>query len=387
MSKCKDVFPKICPGPYKTSKGCNVCTGRGDNQLRLEQLGCTGNELREMCKEIPCPGHPGWTGNDCEKDPCYEYRVNNTCNHGVCEYDKSTGLNVRCKCDPMATSTDPSNGKWCDDLCWTMSPSGEKVPQTCSGHGTCSPSTGQCSCDPGYYGPHCEQDACVHVGAAKFCNDNGVCHVSSSNTPTCKCDRDWTGQFCDRHCNEDYYWDGRAGVRKCVPCKYKHENKDIKTYCPGTGTKDTSSVYPQYMYCDQHKCSENIDNVHCSLSCCVGCPDKYKPGGTRSDGRKWNSSDGYDPGNPCYWGTDMRLCEYSPPGAKPPVMFCDDHDCSEYIHDVSCSWGTSDIKDCPDGYNNSGTDTSGFKWSSSTDYPPGNPCYWGSDLRRCEIAS
>jgi hypothetical protein len=81
---------------------------------------------------------------------------------------------------------------------------------TCSGHGVCSRTGGNCVCSGNFAGPNCNACLINWYGAAcdvfswpcLSCNSNGRCVGTA--VLTCACMRNWNGSACDR-CAQQYY--------------------------------------------------------------------------------------------------------------------------------------------------------------------------------------
>ncbi|XP_053355426.1 sushi, nidogen and EGF-like domain-containing protein 1 isoform X2 [Clarias gariepinus] len=131
-----------------------------------------------------CQCQAGYTGsvcetdiNECESMPCH--------NGGVCE-DKVN--NYTCTCSANFT------GSHCETelVIMTSSPITETVNQTASceqeGCKNCdhvSSGNYNCTCKPGYFGDHCEEEC--------LCQNGGVC---TDTNGTCECPTGFTGLYC-----------------------------------------------------------------------------------------------------------------------------------------------------------------------------------------------
>jgi hypothetical protein len=106
--------------------------------------------------------------------------VTYTCNPGFILNGNATRA---CQIDGSWTGSDPT---CVDDPC---------IPDPCSGHGTCQPGSGTCSCNAGWSGPNCQtpvnsctSNPCVH----------GTCTNSDGGGYTCDCaGTGYTGANCD----------------------------------------------------------------------------------------------------------------------------------------------------------------------------------------------
>ena len=88
------------------------------------------------------------------------------------------------------------------------------TPQTCNGQGSCSKTTGQCTCTPCYSGTTCTVE--------KECY-NGDCNATSG---ACVCEADFTGPLC----------------LQCAACRSGSSCEDV---CSGRGTcGDAGCVCP-----------------------------------------------------------------------------------------------------------------------------------------------
>lgn len=226
------------------------------------------------------------------------------CENGIC-LNFGDSSNLVCNCDPGF------RGKNCDepDLCYYEDRGGNLKKKRCD-HGTCNPYSGRCVCEPGYSGYFCEKDACEAVDDDRYCHFKGICVVDpETHKPTCECHiGNNFGERCNEHCPLDTYWS--PSDLKCMPCRVKHNEPRRYQYCDGSWDEDVSSAYAEILYCNSEDCYTNFDSAFCTWDDPKACPDGYKPDGRDSHGLHWESSRGYNPGNPCYFGSDLRRCKF-----------------------------------------------------------------------------
>ncbi|XP_035389963.1 teneurin-4 isoform X2 [Electrophorus electricus] len=205
--------PVLCSGNGQYLKGRCMC-----------HSGWKGPECdvpTNQCMDVTCSGHgtcivgtcicnPGYKGEHCEEVDC----LDPTCSgRGVC---------VRGECHCFIGWGGPG----CEG------PRASCMDQ-CSGHGTFLSDTGTCSCDPNWTGQDCSTELCV-----ADCGGHGVCVAGG-----CHCDEGWTGAACDqRACHPRCSEHGtcRDGKCECSPgwngehCTIAHYlDKVVKEGCPG----------------------------------------------------------------------------------------------------------------------------------------------------------
>jgi len=143
----------------------NVDTKLIDINLNL----CSGVKCSssEVCREVD---------GKCAK-------VNNLCNPNPCNGTATCSVVVgkpTCTCPKFYTG----------QLCGVRDICAEKQ-RTCSGHGTCDRSTGECFCKPGYVGMNCEaNNLCKGV----VCRNGGECN---NTTGKCMCSYRYRGDLCE----------------------------------------------------------------------------------------------------------------------------------------------------------------------------------------------
>lgn len=264
------------------------------------------NSLNECQPCDKCPkGTIAKKGTECngkttDHPTCIKPECNAaTCENGVC-------IDNTCRCNPGF------RGKNCDerDLCYYEDLNGKLIKKRCDNGKCTNPYSGKCECEPGYSGYFCEKDACDAVEGDMYCYNRGTCVVDDeTHKPTCVCHiGNNFGERCNEHCPLDHYWSVEQA--RCMLCEVKHNDPDRYQYCDGSWDHDVSSAYFHVLYCDDEDCTPYFDNVSCTWNDPLDCPDGYKPDGRDSHGLHWESSRGYNPGNPCYFGSDLRRCKF-----------------------------------------------------------------------------
>ncbi|MCA9601776.1 MAG: hypothetical protein KC417_07125, partial [Myxococcales bacterium] len=111
-------------------------------------------------------------------DTCTEDCSTTSCTgHGTCS---STTGSIACTCDD----------RWSGDDCGTA----DCTDVDCSGRGTCATDSGEavCTCEAGWAGDNCEAPDCTLIG----CNGHGTC-ATGTGAAVCECDAGWAGGSCD----------------------------------------------------------------------------------------------------------------------------------------------------------------------------------------------
>jgi syndecan 4 len=140
-----------------------------------------------------CECDDGYSGAQCENDPCHEVICGS---HGSCEVRGSSGS---CRC------TGGYSGEHCkDDPCHGVN---------CGGHGSCSPVQNgtdiwsQCNCTDGFSGEACAvpPDLCQYPEFVN-CTNGGRC-----SDGRCYCAAGYSGNHCEvARCNGDGDCNGRG---------------------------------------------------------------------------------------------------------------------------------------------------------------------------------
>ncbi|XP_028903316.1 protein delta homolog 2 [Ornithorhynchus anatinus] len=107
-------------------------------------------------------------------------------------------------------------------LLWIVGAPGQPAPDDCSAHcdlahGCCGPD-GQCKCDPGWEGQHCER--CVRMPGCL----HGTCHQPWQ----CICHSGWAGKFCDK---DEHICTERPPCQNGAQCVYEGDG-GYRCLCP-----------------------------------------------------------------------------------------------------------------------------------------------------------
>ena len=253
-----------------------------------------------------CPSHQKWVGLLCDK--CY----------AQVDYDKET-----CRGECLNTSEYVHYGTRCNTVCMPEASSfhphcsevslGGGTCNACNGHGTCS-ATGQCDCDdgyftsrageqclltcdncpsekgtcqniggslqcicnPGFFGPDCEQ-TCPSINE-KSCSGHGLCSYNAFEELQCSCDVHYTGKDCSQRCPGDLsYPSPCSGHGVCV-------SKETEAVCECRGTWDgfDCSCSPTYTCSGHGVCNDNStcscfnnDEIHFAGASCERCQEHW----------------------------------------------------------------------------------------------------------------
>ena len=102
---------------------------------------------------------------------------------------------------------------------------------SCSGHGNCNPSTGVCSCEPGWTGIGCHIAKCE-----KDCSAHGVCEPLDE--PVCNCTTGYFGAGCEHYCHNGDVMTPDADDLSTQYCKCDscYTGIECNDECSGRGT-------------------------------------------------------------------------------------------------------------------------------------------------------
>jgi len=187
-------------------------------------------------------------------------------------------------------------------------------PQNCSGHGSCSAASGECTCFTGFSGPGCEVEA--KLRCPSDCSQHGWCVKGS----ICLCEEYWRGTACDvpAQCPNGCSGFGQCVRNKCF-CDKLHKGDDCSTprpSCPGwpavCGGEDRG-ICTGTGFC---KCRTGFGGHACELLAEeISCPVGYNETGVRigsicsGHGECWNA-DGMAKGRcECSTGWAGDACE------------------------------------------------------------------------------
>ncbi|XP_078611887.1 uncharacterized protein LOC144882156 isoform X2 [Branchiostoma floridae x Branchiostoma japonicum] len=202
---------------------------------------CSG---RGRCVNNTCECMPGWSGPDCDVGNCTDCSGE----HGKCVL----GF---CQCDPGWEGTSCSQRA----TCYAVNNCTDEQ------HGLCV-KTNVCACVPGYIGEDCSEIPTCYK--TDNCTSRGVC----VDHDTCLCERDWTGDKCDKFSCKNL--DNCTGHGLCV---------DIDVCACEWGWTGSSCAIPDcplVNHCSRHgdcvapdlcRCYPGYDGKDCSLE--QTCPE------------------------------------------------------------------------------------------------------------------
>ena len=293
----RDASPACSGHGYCTSAGC-ICYKSAENGFwdGISCDKCSPGYATATCKVPcnggacnPCTGHgwcsdgvngdgsckcgDNWNGISCSE--CSQNNFGSDC-RGKCPI--GTIIAVTCSNRGECNNGITGDGKctcqdgWQPPLCDACTPNhwgfdcSQDCPGAgnCSGHGTCDPVNGTCSCNPTFTGSDCNVSC--------DCNGHGVC---SSSDQLCKCDGNFAGSDCT-DCIPGY------GDPLCTtPCQGTPDN-----VCNGHGVCTTVGLTAECT-CDKNWFNNN--NKFCSRSCPIGRDKKICSGHGRCSGRRLRS--------------------------------------------------------------------------------------------------
>ncbi|XP_078611889.1 uncharacterized protein LOC144882157 isoform X2 [Branchiostoma floridae x Branchiostoma japonicum] len=209
------------------------------SQQEVFKLGCPSQcSGRGRCVNNTCECMPGWSGPDCDAGNCTDCSGE----HGKCVL----GF---CQCEPGWEGTSCSQRATCHAV------------NNCTDeqHGLCV-KTNVCACVPRYIGTDCSEVPTCHK--TDNCTSRGVC----VDHDTCLCERDWTGDKCDKFSCKNL--DNCTGHGLCV---------DIDVCACDWGWTGSSCAIPDcplVNHCSRHgdcvapdlcRCYPGYDGKDCSL--------------------------------------------------------------------------------------------------------------------------
>ncbi|XP_055541726.1 integrin beta-nu [Wyeomyia smithii] len=153
-----------------------------------------------------CRGHGDFSCGMCFCDAGW---IGRTCECNLLSFDTSADLLNECRAE----------GEF------------DELGLICSDRGECI--CGQCLCNPGFEGPHCECSECTPLSGV-ICSQHGDCDCGA-----CKCHEGWSGDECD--CSTDK-----------ESCKAPHKQE----LCSGRGE----------CLCGQCRCSESYFGAYCEVA-------------------------------------------------------------------------------------------------------------------------
>ncbi|XP_035695383.1 uncharacterized protein LOC118429110 [Branchiostoma floridae] len=198
------------------------------SQQEVFKLGCPSQcSGRGRCVNSTCECMSGWTGPDCDVGNCTDCSGE----HGKCVL----GF---CQCEPGWEGTSCSQRATCHAV------------NNCTDeqHGLCV-KTNQCVCVPGYIGVDCSEIPTCYK--TDNCTSRGVC----VDHDRCLCERDWTGDKCDKFSCKNL--DNCTGHGLCV---------DIDVCACDWGWTGSSCAIPDcplVNHCSRHGDCVAPDLCHC----------------------------------------------------------------------------------------------------------------------------
>ncbi|XP_062546977.1 integrin beta-nu [Armigeres subalbatus] len=194
-------------------------------------------QIREACQcelekapidasEI-CSGHGKYSCGMCRCDAGW---IGNSCSCNLRNFESSAELLKQCQIESEFDEPGP----------------------ICSDRGECA--CGQCTCNPGFSGAHCECKECTRL-FGMICSDHGQCDCGS-----CDCDEGWSGEDCE--CTTDQstckapHKDQICSDRgECVCGKCACSESYFGPYCEVTAGSESElcSYYDECVRCEIHK--------------------------------------------------------------------------------------------------------------------------------------
>lgn len=161
-----------------------------------------------------------------------------------------------------------------------------KYGEVCNNVGTCSPTTGECSCKRGYSGSNCTENDSKNC--PNFCSGHGLCaHIEQQNPeePTswqCECDNGYEAEDCHvyRGCDEHNFCSGHGTCHddSCL-CDVGWSGMacDMQLECMrgcsghGTCTLAKNGTNSAYCECEAAYTGEDCSQYVLPQSCLFGC--------------------------------------------------------------------------------------------------------------------
>lgn len=229
---------------------CKCASGRGGNACQYQTCSSVCS-LHGSCFVIngtdTCVCDAGYGGSQCGQISCDAWDNCNGDDHGSCVLN-STG-------SPSCICIAPWTGPMCLDL---------MCSDTCSQHGQCL--NGQCECENGYHGNHCE----IYAPCPNGCSNHGECNFdSNTGQGVCDCDDLYDSPNNQGDCSitRGTSWKDDSGkqVYECSDPYYGPacEFKTCTTPCKNNGTCADDGI------CD---CLPGFKGDDCSGTVCpLGC--------------------------------------------------------------------------------------------------------------------
>ena len=240
---CKTDGNCTCDTGWNGDDACSTCTsGWGGADCACNPATtCSGHGTCDPTTgECHCTQGTGWMGTDCAAcktgwtDECTTAPstgcvppcdVHGTCTNGACACDKGWDGDATC-----STCTSGWGGADC-----TCNPA-----TTCSGHGTCDPTTGECHCTQGtgWMGTDCAAcktgwtDECTtapSTGCVPPCDVHGTC-----TNGACACDKGWDGDATCSTCTSG--WGGTDCTTPPAKSLWACDLKNFKCTSGDTGS-------------------------------------------------------------------------------------------------------------------------------------------------------
>ncbi|XP_055636899.1 integrin beta-nu [Toxorhynchites rutilus septentrionalis] len=212
-------------------------------------------DIRKTCncelEQEPIPSSDVCMGNgdySCGMCNCQAGWIGKTCECNLQNFDNSADLLNLCRAETEFDELGP----------------------VCSERGECI--CGQCHCNHGFDGPHCECSQCTPLSGL-ICNDHGECDCG-----TCKCHNGWSGDECDcstddRNCKAPHKGEFCSGRGDCICGKCSCSESYFGPYCEAMAGSESElcSFYDDCVRCAIHrKLGKKCDNIEAECKSKLG---------------------------------------------------------------------------------------------------------------------
>ncbi|KAL1375620.1 hypothetical protein pipiens_004614 [Culex pipiens pipiens] len=212
-------------------------------------------DLRQACQcelqNEPVAGSDLCTGNgdySCGMCTCKHGWIGKTCDCNLQQFESSVDLLNQCRGESEFDELGP----------------------VCSDRGECF--CGQCLCNPGFEGQHCECSECTPIFGL-ICSNHGVCDCGA-----CQCHDGWSGEECDCStdqgtCKVPHKEELCSGRGDCVCGKCTCSESYFGPYCEATAGAESElcSYYEDCARCAIHqKLGEQCDNLEAECKTKLG---------------------------------------------------------------------------------------------------------------------